>query len=143
MFTDVTNELVNEATNDMVDTITEAAESAGLDVIPMEPEDALDIATTVVNNADKWHFDWTSGLITAGIIFGGKLIVKHGIPAAKKVFGFFKNKKKDEVEIMFENDDDDVDDIPDVEDVEIIPENNEDKSSDAPAGNRAQRRNNK
>ena len=149
MFNDAATTTIDE----VIDNVATAATEEGLNVVPLDPDDAIDIATKVVEEAPKWSFDTKSALIGAGIVIGVKLIVNHGPKAVKFISGLFK-KKTPEVDddIFF----DDEDDVPDVEDeldtVEIVTDaegnlvaqpkaKTEEQTAETPtSGNRAQRR---
>ena len=149
MFNDAATTTIDE----VIDNVTTAATEEGLDVVPLDPDDAIDIATKVVEEAPKWSFDTKSALIGAGIVIGVKLIVKHGPKAVKFIGGLFKKKTPEpDNDISF----DDEDDIPDIEDeldtVEIVTDaegnlvaqpkakTEEQTAETSTGGNRAQRR---
>ena len=148
------NDVATTGIDEVIDNVATTATEEGLNVVPLDPDDAIDIATKVVEEAPKWSFDTKSALIGAGIVIGVKLIVKHGPKAVKFISGLFKKKapEVDDDDIFF----DDEDDVPDVEDeldtVEIVTDaegnlvaqpkpKTEEQTAEAPAGgNRAQRR---
>ena len=149
MFNDVATTTIDE----VIDNVATTATEEGLDVVPLDPDDAIDIATKVVEEAPKWSFDTKSALIGAGIVIGVKLIVKHGPTAVKFISGLFKKKAPEVDDDIFFDDEDDVPDVADeLDTVEIVTDTEgnlvakpkaktEEQTAEAPTGgNRAQRR---
>ena len=120
-------------------------DEGALDELVSTNDDVItNVAEAVAENADKFEFDWTSGLVGAGMVILAHLGYKYIPLGWKKLTEKFDKKTTDNDE---DDDDDDIDDDEDddSDEAEATEGNNESKddetTEETSKPNRAERRN--